>query len=214
MLGELFDPKAELQVAEHFRPHWSQAGAIVCMTFRTHDSIPREVLKQWECDKQVWTDRRGYTGHWTTVLPTLSGAEQNQFQRTFNPVREDFLDNCLGKCLLRNQELAAIVADSLMYFDGSRYRMGDFVVMPNHCHLLAAFATAETMNAQTDSWLHYTAYRINRAIGQKGKFWQQEAFDHLVRSPEQYRYLRQYIAQNPEKARLQSGDFYYRRYSG
>jgi type I restriction enzyme R subunit len=68
------------------------------------------------------------------------------------------------------------------------------------------------MEKQFDSWLHYTAFRINPRIGAKGHFWQQEPFDHLVRSPEQYEYLRDYIAMNPEKARLQPGEFYYRRY--
>ena len=42
MLGEIFDPKAETLIYEHCRPHWSQAGAVVFITFRTHDSIPRE----------------------------------------------------------------------------------------------------------------------------------------------------------------------------
>ena len=44
MLGEIFDPKAETLIYEHCRPHWSQAGAVVFITFRTHDSIPREVI--------------------------------------------------------------------------------------------------------------------------------------------------------------------------
>jgi len=72
-------------------------------------------------------------------------------------------------------------------------------LMPNHAHLLAAFATAEAMREQCDSWLHYTAFRINQAIGEKGKLWQQEPFDHLVRNPAQYEYLREYIADNPRK---------------
>ena len=107
-----------------------------------------------------------------------------------------------------------IVADALLHFDGDRYRMGDFVVMPTHVHLLAAFATAEAMKEQCDSWLHYTALQINRAIGEKGKFWQQEPFDHLVRSLEQYEYLRRYIAENPRKAGLKPGEYLYRRYDG
>jgi type I restriction enzyme R subunit len=49
MLGELFDPQGELLVHEHFRPHWSQAGAVVFITFRTHDSIPHKAgLKHGE----------------------------------------------------------------------------------------------------------------------------------------------------------------------
>ncbi|MEQ1904518.1 MAG: transposase [Pirellulaceae bacterium] len=212
MLGELFDPKAELVIGEHFRPHWSQAGSVVFITFRTHDSIPEEVLQRWEREKQDWIQRRGHAGHWSDVVLTLEKKEQKQFNMEFNRVREDFLDTGHGRCLLRRPELAKIVADSLLYFDGERYRMGDFVVMPNHVHLLAAFSTAETMKEQCDSWLHYTAFRINQTIGEKGKFWQQEPFDHLLRSPEQYDYLRQYIADNPTKAGLKPGEFHYRRY--
>jgi type I restriction enzyme R subunit len=99
-------------------------------------------------------------------------------------------------------------------FDRQRYRLGDFIVMPNHVHLLAAFAAAEAMTAQCDSWLHYTVFQINKVMGKKGKFWQQEPFDHLVRSLEQYDYLRRYIADNPGKAGLKPGEYLFRRYEG
>ncbi len=52
-LGELFDPKADLSICEHFRPHWSQAGAIVFITFRTADSIPQEVLHRWNEKRMI-----------------------------------------------------------------------------------------------------------------------------------------------------------------
>ncbi len=237
MLGELFDPQAELFVQEHFRPHWSQAGAVAFITFRTHDSIPREVLLRWEREKRDWLKRRGcdMTRHWSVVVPTLAEKDRADFNRHFNHCRQDFLDTCHGRCLLRRPELAQIVADSLLCFDGERYRMGDFIVMPTHVHLLAAFANVAfrsakvadapsrdfcrakgdipTIAEQCDSWLHYTARQINQAIGEKGKFWQQEPFDHLVRSLEQYDYLRQYIADNPNKAGLKPGEYLYRRFS-
>ncbi|HUY35215.1 MAG TPA: transposase [Pirellulales bacterium] len=116
--------------------------------------------------------------------------------------------------MLKRPELATIVADSLLHFDGQRYRLGDFVVMPNHVHVLAVFPTADAMKEQCDAWLHYTAFRINQAIDDKGKFWQEEPFDHLVRGPEQYDHLRQYIADNPRKAGLEPGEYHYRRYNG
>ena len=214
MPGEVFDPKAPLLIHEHFRPHWCQAGAIAFITFRTHDSIPQEVLNRWEREKQDWMRRRGFVGneHWKTVLPTLSASDRFDFTKQFERCREDFLDTGHGRCLLRRSELAKIVADSLMHFDGQRYRMGDFIVMPNHVHLLAAFATEDALVTQCDSWLHYTAFQINQAVSEKGKFWQQEPFDHLVRSPAQYEYLRKYIEKNGTKARLSPGDYLYRRY--
>ena len=214
MLGELFDPKAELHIYEHCRPHWSQAGTVVFITFRTHDSIPREVVERWEKEKQDWLRHHDLDAraHWSLIVPTLPGKDQADFYKTFNRTREAFLDTCHGGCLLKRQELAKIVADSLMHFDLQRYRMGDFVVMPNHVHLLAVFSSAEAMKEQCDSWLHYTAFRINQVISEKGKFWQQEPFDHLVRNPDQYEYLRQYIAVNPKKTGLKPGEYYYRRY--
>ena len=74
------------------------------------------------------------------------------------------------------------------------------------------FPDADQMRTQCDSWLHYTAYKINQQLDRKGKFWQQEPFDHLARSPEQYLYLRQYIADNPAKAGLSPGNYLYRKY--
>jgi putative transposase len=79
--------------------------------------------------------------------------------------------------------------------------------MPNHVHLLAAFPDEEAMLAQCESWKHYTATQINRRLGENGRFWQQDGFDHLVRSEEQWEYLRRYIAANPARARLSEGEY-------
>jgi putative transposase len=216
MLGEPFDPNGDLEIYEHCRPHWSQAGAVVFITFRTHDSIPREVIEGWDRRKQEWLRNRGKDAgaHWSLVIQELSEVDRAEFRKTFNRCRETFLDSCHGRCLLKRPGLSKIVADSLQHFDGERYRMGDFIVMPNHVHLLAVFRSAEAMKEQCDSWLHYTAYRINQAIGEKGKFWQRAPFDHLVRSPAQYEYLRHYIADNPHKAGLSPGEYHYRQFNG
>ncbi|WP_254507597.1 transposase [Anatilimnocola floriformis] len=216
MLGECFDPQAGLLIHQHLRPHWSQAGAVVFITFRTADSIPAEVVLRWEAEKQDWLARRGFaTGAKSSVIVSkLNSKDQADFQRTFNRCREEYLDTCQGACVLKRPELARAVSDSLLHFDGQRYKMGDFVIMPNHVHLLAVFPTEQAMFDQCDSWMHFTAVQINRALGSQGKFWQSEPFDHLVRTAEQYEYLRQYIADNPLKAQLLPGEYIYRRYPG
>ena len=81
--------------------------------------------------------------------------------------------------------------------------------MPNHVHLMAVFYDSQAMTKQFGSWLHYTAVHINQVIGAKGHFWQQEPFDHLVRSVDQYEYLLDYIRDNPVKARLSDGEYLY-----
>ena len=79
MLGEVFDPKAELLIAETCRPHWSQTGAIVFVTFRTHDSIPTDALELWKRQKQDWLARRGFANiHWTEALTKLSSKDRSR----------------------------------------------------------------------------------------------------------------------------------------
>jgi type I restriction enzyme R subunit len=51
--------------------------------------------------------------------------------------------------------------------------------------------------------------KINRALGRKGRFWQQDGFDHLVRSVEQFQYYREFIADNPRRARLGLNEYIY-----
>ncbi len=222
MLGELFDPTAELLVHDRLRPHWGQAGAIVFVTARLNDSIPQDVIQRWGREKTDWIQRackrlkitESLDQPWHALIEQLPEDDQHLFHRHFNRQRETKLDECLGSCILRNPEFAEIVSDSLLHFDGVRYRMGDFVIMPNHIHLLAAFQDAVSMETQFDSWLHYTATKINRKTGVRGHLWQQEPFDHLVRSVEQYEYLRNYIRDNPSKANLSKGDFLYRHHDG
>ncbi len=213
MLGEPFDPNSEFSIEETCRPHWSQSGAVVFVTFRTADSIPKKVIDLWDQEKKDWLSARGYVGpKWTSLLPNVPPAIRKEFNFYFNRSREEFLDQGAGECHLKQPDLSRVVADSLLYFDKQRYRMGDFVVMPNHVHLLCVFQNAELMREQFDSWQHFTATQINKKINRKGKFWQGDPFDHLVRSPEQYDYLRGYIARNPIKAGLSEGEYFYRRF--
>lgn len=208
MIGELFDPSADFDIKETCKPHWSQSGAVVFVTMRTADSIPKTTLQLWEREKRDWLLRHGLSGKpWRLLVEKLNEQDRHLFQQTFNRKRERSLDECLGECRLRREYSREIVRKSLLHFDAQRYRMGDFVLMPNHIHFLCAFANSDMMLEQFDSWQHFTAAQINRLDGRKGHFWQGDPFDHLVRSPEQYDYLRRYIADNPIKARLPSTDF-------
>jgi hypothetical protein len=48
---------------------------------------------------------------------------------------------------------------------------------------------------------------INRSLARKGRFWEHDGFDHLVRTEEQFTALRRYIADNPAIARVPAGPF-------
>jgi REP-associated tyrosine transposase len=205
----LFDSSADTLVVERRLPHWSQAGAVCFITWRTHDSLPKTVLDRWFDDRDRWLRAQAVDPDkpdWRQALRQLDRGIVQKFLSVFWNRWHDALDECQGACVLRQPELAGIIADSLHYFDGQRYLLLDFVVMPNHVHLLAAFPEEKAMLSQCESWKHYTATQINRHLRQKDRFWQQDGFDHLVRSEDQFQYLRRYIAVNPDRAGLRPGD--------
>jgi type I restriction enzyme R subunit len=207
---QVFDPKAEYGVVERKLPHWSQAATICFITWRTQDSIPRPVLNRWHAHRDDWLRRHGVdpnAADWKAQLMKLDRPLPSEFLRIFSERWHSQLDACHGACVLRRPELAQIVEESLKKFDGERYELTDFVVMPNHVHMLAAFASEEGMLDQCEGWKHFQAVQINRQIGGSGRFWQQDGFDHLVRSVEEFEGLRRYIAANPVKARLRPGEF-------
>jgi putative transposase len=208
---ELFDPKAEVIVREGNLPHWYQPGVTYFVTFRTEDSIPQSLLRSWYARRDAWLREHGInpaTADWKVQLARVPSLER-EFGKRFTREFMEYLDRGYGACVLRRLELAQLVADSLRHFDGVRYHLSDFVIMPNHVHLLACLLGNTEIEKQCYSWKKFTAALINKALGQRGRFWQEESFDHLVRSPEQFEYLQRYIAENPEKAGLRPGECLY-----
>jgi menaquinone-specific isochorismate synthase len=70
--------------------------------------------------------------------------------------------------------------------------------MPNHVHLIVCLLGTTKIEAQCTSWKHFSAREINRTLGTKGRFWQEESFDHLIRSSAQFAAIQRYIADNPK----------------
>jgi REP element-mobilizing transposase RayT len=79
--------------------------------------------------------------------------------------------------------------------------------MPNHVHLLLKtlqdengwlFPLAEIMQSLKGT----TAHRINKLLHRSGTVWEEESFDHVLRSDETLEQKREYIRQNPVHAGL------------
>ncbi len=206
----LFDPNSDFQItAGSNLPHWFQPQATYFITFRTEDSLPRHVARQWYAERSNWLARHGITTStpdWKDKLVRLPEKTRKQFHETFSQQYMENLDKGLGACVLRRTELSKIVADCLLYFNSDRYHIGDFVVMPNHVHLLVCLLGDTDLLKQCRSWKKFSAGKINKVLGKTGRFWQEESFDHLVRSPEQFCAIQQYIQRNP--SHLRNGDYF------
>ncbi len=205
-----FDKGAEFTVTTGRLPHWEQVGTACFITLRTWDSMPREVVERFLATRDEWLRAHGIDANrsnWEYALTQLRLDEQTAFRRLCSTRWEESLDNCHGSCPLRDPICSKLVAESLAHFDGERYILFDFVVMPNHAHVLVSFPELGAMRKQCGSWKHYTARQLNRLVSRTGRFWEEESFDHLVRSEAQFERLRDYIADNPRVANLGALEF-------
>ncbi len=107
-----------------------------------------------------------------------------------------------GACVLARPEVGGLVADALRHFRGSRYLLGSWCVMPNHVHALVAPLGEVRLRDILHSWKSYTANRIQQMVGGRGRFWEREYFDHMVRTDTALQQFADYIEWNPVLAGL------------
>jgi len=207
---ELFDPESDFQIEFGTTlPHWFQPAVTYFVTFRTEDSIPIDVSRRWHAERQDWFLRHGIQpqgNDWREQLASLPRSQRKEFHSKFSEQYLEHLDRGWGKCHLKRTEVSKIVVDSLLFFDHDRYQMGSFVVMPNHVHLVTCLLGETKIVDQCTSWKKFTAGKINKLLGTAGRFWQEESFDHLVRSENQFAAINRYIAANPRN--LPTGEYF------
>jgi REP element-mobilizing transposase RayT len=90
---------------------------------------------------------------------------------------------------------------------GSRIQLSAAVVMPTHIHLLFwalkdqagwPYPLIDIMQSLKGS----SAHTLNRMLQRSGPVWDEESFDHVLRSDESWEEKREYIRQNPVRAGL------------
>ena len=107
-----------------------------------------------------------------------------------------------GNCILGEPQMARIVEDSLLHFQGERYALSAWCVMPNHVHAVITPSEGHSVSNILHSWKSFTASAINRSLGRSGKLWQHESFDHLVRNYDSLIRFITYTENNPVAADL------------
>jgi len=198
LLFTSFDPATTTAIHTRRLPHWQQPGCTYFVAFRLADSLPQDKLRQWYAEEKRWLTQHPEPHDETT---------RAEYQQQFPDRLQQWLDAGYGACWLRRPAVAAIVEQALRCFDGQRYALGDFVIMPNHVHVLVTPLGECALEEILHSWKSFTAHEMNRLLGQTGQVWQPEHFDHLVRSAHHVEQFAAYIAQNPIKAGLHENEF-------
>lgn len=91
--------------------------------------------------------------------------------------------------------------DALITFDGERYELCAFVIMPNHIHaIIRPFDNDYRLEEVLHSRKLWTSRQINEDLGSAGTLWQEESYDRIIRDTEHLWRALQYIGKNPRLA--------------
>jgi len=110
-----------------YLPHFDSPETIQFVTFRLADSLPNSVI------------------------------ESIRFRDHALPRLERELDAGLGTCWLRRPEIASLVEGALLHFDGERYRLLAWCLMPNHVHVVIEMLDGLSLSQIVGSWKSFTA---------------------------------------------------------
>ena len=194
-----YDPDSTSHRTHNRLPHWEQAGGTYFVTFRLVDAVPAEPLAAFVREKREWLMEHPEQP-WTLEV-------EREYHRRFSHRFERWLDRGYGRCLLRDEGNALIVADAMRHFEGERSMLHSWVVMPNHVHVLFSLSNGVTLASLLHSWKGYSAREINRRAGSFGSIWQKSYFDRIVRDWDHFTNCARYIRNNPLKAKLTQGNF-------
>ena len=157
-----------------YLPHFDMPNLVQHLVFRLADSLPAKISED------------------------IARSRHDDHVVAFDAV----LDAGHGSRDLARPEIASLVQTALIGFDGARYRLGAWCVMPNHVHVLVVIKPGYALDRIVHSWKSYTAKEANRVLGRVGRFWAPEYFDRFMRDDEHLASTAAYIEGNPVKAGL------------
>ena len=169
-----------------YLPHLDQPQMIQSVTFRLFDSVPAHVVTTWKEELD------------------LTGKERPDDPRHVELRKriEGYADEGHGECWLFDERIAQQIENALLRFDGVRYRLLEWVIMPNHVHVLIETLSGFPLGGILHSWKSFTAKQANQTLGRAGPFWMQDYWDRYIRDERHFAAVREYIQQNPVKAGL------------
>ncbi len=110
---------------------------------------------------------------------------------------------CQGRALLQSERNATLMIDVLRsYVAARKFQLHDFVIMPNHMHLLITVNGDMTIEKAMQFIKGGFSFRLKREFGYSGEVWQPGFSEVRVRDRHSFLQHRKYIAENPVKAGL------------
>ena len=169
-----------------YMPHRDHLGLLQSITFRLADSVSQKLLKE--------------------IHDEYIGIPLDQRQKFLRIKEESIMDSGLGCCALKNPEVAKVVQETFLKFDGIKYHLIAWCIMPNHVHILIEpiiplSKIVQSWKSYTGRWALKNNERLNLGI-KENIFWKREYWDRYIRNEKHLENVINYIHNNPVKAGL------------
>jgi putative transposase len=157
-----------------YLPHFDAHTLLQHIIFRTHSALPKTVLDQ------------------ASMLSANLGRA----------MMDRALDASSDGRIFSEPEFAEIMEEAVRFFDGQRYDLQAWCVMPNHVHVVLVVYPDVLLSKVVQSWKQAAALKINRILDKTGPVFALDYFDRFVRDLPQAQRLMHYVEANPVKAGL------------
>jgi putative transposase len=183
-------------------PHLQPPGATLFITFRLAGSIPVEVLRLLEEEREQIEKRVA-----SITDPNERRRADEERRRVFGKWDKVLDSEQSGPRWLQDERIAELVRDSLHHLDNQKYTLDAFCVMPNHVHLVCTplrigGENYHAIGSIMHSLKRFVALNANELLGRRGDFWQHENYDHVVRGEAEFNRIVAYVLNNPVSAGL------------
>jgi len=180
-----------LRIYRRHLPHWRQDGATYFVSFHFVDAVPARSKRELTRFRERLASAR------------LKGSQEREIEsalRELQKALERILDRGYGKSWLGEPVNASSLASILLEMHEKTCDLGCFTIMPNHCHLVLrplANAKLETILGSIKS---KSVAELNQRTTRRGKLWEQESYDRIVRDVDHLGEVVRYVGNNPRKA--------------
>jgi putative transposase len=187
-------------------PHIQYEGAIMFVTFRLYDSLPKAIIDKLKYD----FDNAALELHKKFYLnkPLYKQLFEELHTSHFRKIDDALHKIQNGPQWLGQKDVAERVAKALQYWDGKRIELLSYCIMPNYVHIvfrLLAEGKGEKrayLNEIMHSIKSFSAKECNKVLGGHGNFWTDESYDRIVRDRDELFNIINYVLDNPVKAGL------------
>lgn len=164
-------------------PHLYYNKGIYFITYRLYGSIHPNQLEK--------------------LQQNIKNADEEEQKKVFKKY-DKLLDMASNKIdYLSNPHIAEVCKQSIMYFDKKDIDVICFCIMPNHIHLVFELLSKDKLVGDIMASIkRYSAKNANELLKFKGRFWQAESFDRLVRNEKELYNIIKYVLRNPVNAGL------------